>query len=160
MGTRYGNTLSQANIDQIKEVLDQVLDEKNPPVPRCRLLSTGFEPYHGLYVEEAIEGTKTCLGCGLCLDSCAILRREPERREKTGQRTSLALESLVGEDCERCFSCALACPQVDTVIKDYIVDDKVEEEIPQLPGVRENDNYYMAITALVFGIFLGMFFMT
>jgi Fe-S-cluster-containing hydrogenase component 2 len=69
----------------------------------------------------------------------------------------MALESIVGEDCEQCYSCVLACPQVDTNIKDYIVDEVVTEGIPQLEKIRLLDNYFMVIAALIFGIIIGVF---
>ena len=77
-----------------------------------------------------------CIGCGNCIDSCPILRREPDRRDRTIQRTSMALEILVAEDCEQCYACALSCPQVDTAIKDYVVEDRVVEVIPQLRKIK------------------------
>ena len=97
-------------------VLNAILDIKEPPVARCRLLSNGIEPYHRLYLPDdvTIAGDKACLGCGNCIDSCPILRREPDRRDQTVQRTSMALEILVAEDCEQCYACVLSCPQVDT----------------------------------------------
>ncbi|MDY6855789.1 MAG: 4Fe-4S dicluster domain-containing protein [Thermodesulfobacteriota bacterium] len=141
-----------------KKVLNVILDTKEPPVARCRLLSKGVEPYHRLYLEtDNIVGDKACLACGNCVDSCPILRKDPERLQKTGQRTSFALESIVGEDCEQCYSCVLACPQVDTNIKDYIVDEKVIDVIPPSKKVTALDNYFMVIAALVFGIVIGAF---
>lgn len=143
---------------KIKKILNVILDTKEPPVARCRLLSKGIEPYHRLYLEtDNIEGDKACLACGNCVDSCPILRKEPERLQKTEQRTSFALESTVGEDCEQCYSCVLACPQVDTNIKDYIVDEKVIDVIPQSKKVTALDNYFMVVAALVFGIVIGAF---
>lgn len=141
-----------------KKILNVILDVKEPPVARCRLLSKGVEPYHRLYLEsDNIEGDKACLACGNCVDSCPVLRKEPERLIKTEQRTSFALESTVREDCEQCYSCALACPQVDTNIKDYIVDEKVLDVIPQAKKVTALDNYFMVIAALIFGIVIGAF---
>ena len=141
-----------------KKILNVILDTKEPPVARCRLISKGIEPYHRLYLEnDSIDGDKACLGCGNCVDSCPILRKEPERLEKTEQRTSFALESTVGEDCEKCYSCVLACPQVDTNIKDYIVDEKVLDVMPQAKKVAVLDNYFMVIAALIFGVVIGAF---
>lgn len=141
-----------------KKILNVILDTKEPPVARCRLLSKGVEPYHRLYLEtDNIEGDKACMACGNCVDSCPILRKEPERLLKTEQRTSFALESIVGEDCEQCYSCVLACPQVDINIKDYIVDEKVIDVIPQSKKVTALDNYFMVIAALIFGIVIGAF---
>ncbi len=145
--------------DEKKRTVDQLLDIKEPPVARFRLLSRGMEPYHRLYLEDGcdVDGDRACVACGNCIDSCPILRREPERVNATDRRTSFALESIVAGDCELCFSCILACPQVDTEIKDYIVDEKIPETIPQSPIMRHFDNYFMVIAALMFGIVLGIF---
>ena len=144
---------------QIKQVLNTVLDIKEPPVARCRLLSGGIEPYHRLYLPEEVqvEGDRACIACGNCIDSCPILRREPDRRARTVQRTSFALEVLVAEDCEQCYACVLACPQVDTAIKDYVVDDRVVEVIPQVKKMKILDNYFMLFIALLIGIIIGVF---
>ena len=141
-----------------KKILNVILDKREPPVARCRLLSRGIEPYHRLYLEnESIEGDKACLGCGNCVDSCPVLRKEADRMIQTAQRTSFALESTVGEDCEQCYACVLACPQVDTNIKDYIVDEKVLDVIPQAGKVTALDNYFMLVAALIFGMVIGAF---
>ena len=141
-----------------KHLVARILKLKEPPVARCRLISRGLEPYHRLFiVDQDVSGDKGCLACGNCVDSCPVLRREPERLQKTEQRTSMALESIVGEDCEQCYSCVLACPQTDTNIKDYIVDEIVPEGIPQLEKIRLLDNYFMVIVALIFGIIIGVF---
>ena len=141
-----------------KRILNTILDIKRPPVALCRLLSKGMEPYHRLYLSsDDIVGDKGCLACGNCVDSCPVLRKESERLIKTEQRTSFALESTVGEDCEQCYSCVLACPQVDTNIKDYIVDEKVVDVIPQVKRITALDNYFMVIAALIFGIVIGAF---
>lgn len=146
------------SLQKIK-VLNSVLDIKEPPVARCRLLSTGIEPYHRLYLtsEATIEGDRACIACGNCVDSCPVLRREPDRRARTVQRTSFALEALVAEDCEQCYACVLSCPQVDTGIKDYVVEDRVVEVIPQSKKIRFLDNYFMMIVALILGIIIGIF---
>ena len=141
------------------KVLNAVLDIKEPPVARCRLLSEGIEPYHRLYLENGaeIEGDKACIACGNCIDSCPVLRREPDRRARTIQRTSFSLEILVAEDCEQCYACVLACPQVDTAIKDYVVEDRIVEVIPQITKLKVLDNYFMVIVALLLGIIIGIF---
>ncbi len=154
-------TTRDSSKDQMnKEVADIILQTKEPPVARFRLLSKGMEPYHRLYINDPasdITGDKGCLGCGNCVDSCPILRKDPARFDKTQQRTSFALESCVGEDCEQCYSCVLACPQVDTCYKDYIVDEVVPETIQPAPGITSLDNYYMAIIALILGLVIGVF---
>ena len=143
-----------------KEMADYILKVKEPPVARFRLLSRGIEPYHRLYIKDSdsdVVGDKACLACGNCIDSCPVLRREPERFEKTEQRTSFALEACVGEDCEQCYSCVLACPQVDTAYKDYIVDEVIPETIQPAPRITSLDNYFMALMALILGIVIGVF---
>jgi len=144
---------------QTAQVLNTILDIKEPPVARCRLLSKGLEPYHRLYLPDStlIDGDRACIACGNCIDSCPILRREPDRRARTVQRTSFALEVLVAEDCEQCYACVLACPQVDTAIKDYVVDDRVVEVIPQVKKMKFLDNYFMLFIALLIGIIIGVF---
>ncbi len=144
-----------------KEVADIVLQTKEPPVARFRLLSKGIEPYHRLYIKDDessdITGDKACIACGNCVDSCPVLRKDPGRLEKTEQRTSFALEACVGEDCEQCYSCVLACPQVDTAYKDYIVDEVIPETIEPAPRITSLDNYFMALIALILGIVIGVF---
>jgi hypothetical protein len=114
----------QRDIKEIEAILNKVLDIHCSPVARCRLLSTGFGPHHALKLSEDISGN--------CIDICPVLAREPNRLEKTAQRTSMALETLVGEDCDRCFNCALVCPQVDTTIKHYIVNRHMVEAMSRL----------------------------
>lgn len=154
-------TTRDSSKDQMnKEVANIILQTKEPPVARFRLLSKGMEPYHRLYINDAdsdITGDKGCLGCGNCVDSCPVLRKDSKRFDKTQQRTSFALESCVGEDCEQCYSCVLACPQVDTCYKDYIVDEVVPETIQPAPRITSLDNYYMAIMALILGVVIGVF---
>lgn len=153
-------TRDQSKDKMIKEVADYVLNIKEPPVARFRLLSKGMEPYHRLYICDPgsdVTGDKGCLACGNCIDSCPVLRKEPQRFDKTEQRTSFALEACVGEDCEQCYSCVLACPQVDTAYKDYIVDEVVPETIQPAPKITSLDNYFMALMALILGIVLGIF---
>ena len=122
----------QRDVSEIEGVLNEILNTKSPPVGRCRLLSSGFIPGHALNIEEDIGGHKECLACGNCVDICPFLFREPNRREKTEQRTSMALESTVGEDCDQCGACILVCPQVDTTIKNYVVNRRLVEVMSRL----------------------------
>lgn len=122
----------QRDVAEIEGILNKILNINSPPVARCRLLSTGFNPGHALNIAEDISGHKECIGCGNCIDICPILFREPSRRNKTEQRTSMALESIVGEDCDLCDACVLACPQVDTTIKNYIVNHRMIEVMSRL----------------------------
>jgi ferredoxin len=122
----------QQEVKAVEGVLNEVLSTKSPPVGRCRLLSSGFSPTHALNITEDIAGHKECLGCGNCIDICPFLAREPSRRDKTEQRTSMALEATVGEDCDLCYACVLVCPQVDTTIKNYIVNSRMVEVLSRL----------------------------
>jgi ferredoxin len=122
----------QRNIGEIEVILNEVLSTRCPPVARCRLLSSGFGKAHSLNIAEDIAGHKECLGCGNCIDICPFLSREPSRRDRTIQRTSMALESIVGEDCDLCHACVLVCPQVDTTIKNYIVNHRMVEVMSRL----------------------------
>jgi ferredoxin len=122
----------QRNIEEIEAVLNDILNTHSPPVGRCRILSSGFGTAHGLNISEDISGHKECLGCGNCMDICPFLTREPARRSKTEQRTSMALESIIGEDCDLCHACVLVCPQVDTTIKNYIVNHRMIEVMSRL----------------------------
>ncbi len=122
----------QRDVKEIEGILNQVLNTRSPPVGRCRLLSSGFGTSYALNITEDISGHKECLGCGNCVDICPFLAREPFRRDKTEQRTSMALESTVGEDCDQCDACVLVCPQVDTTIKNYIVNHRMVEVMSRL----------------------------
>jgi ferredoxin len=122
----------QTNVEEIDTILNEILNTKTPPVGRCRLLSSGFNPGHALNITEDISGHKECIGCGNCVDICPFLFREPTRREKTEQRTSMALESIIGEDCDQCGACILVCPQVDTTIKNYVVNHRMVEVMSRL----------------------------
>ena len=122
----------QRDIKEIEVILNEVLNTRCPPVGRCRLLSSGFGTAHALNIAENISGHKECLGCGNCVDICSVLSREPARRDKTEQRTSMALESIVGEDCDLCDACILVCPQVDTTIKSYVVNHRMVEAMSHI----------------------------
>ena len=69
----------------------------------------------------------------------------------------MALENTVADDCEQCYACILACPQVNTNLKDYIVDTRVPEVIQPSPAMTYLDKYMMAVVALVLGVLLGVF---
>jgi ferredoxin len=123
---------NQTDVKEIEAVLHEILSTALPPVARCRLLSSGFSATHALEVSENLAGVKACLGCGNCIDVCPVLAREPGRKEKTEQRTSMALENIVGSDCDRCYACIMVCPQVDTTVKHYIVNRRMIEEMSRI----------------------------
>lgn len=140
----------QANIHQIETVLDQVLNTQQPPVGRCRLLSSGFGHSYTFADVPDLAGFKGCIGCGNCIDVCPVLSREPARRDLTEQRTSFALETLVGEDCDRCGNCVISCPQVDTTIKHYVVNSHLVEGMAHLLEKATSDEQ------LYFDVMLAM----
>jgi ferredoxin len=151
----------ERDLKKIQRTLDRIFDMKEPPVARTRLLSTGMELYNRLHSEgRDLSSDKGCIACGNCVDSCPVLRREPERLERTAQRTSMALESIVGEDCEQCYACILACPQVETNLKDFVVDTRVPEVIAPSKTMSFLDKYLMAVVAMAIGVLLGLFLRT
>jgi ferredoxin len=120
------------DIKEIESLLNNILNIKAPPVARCRLLSSGLSPNHAINIAEDISGHKECLGCGNCIDVCPVLARESSRLQLTEQRSSMALENTVGEDCDQCYACVISCPQVDVALKHYVVNHRVIETISRL----------------------------
>jgi len=129
---------SPIDVKIIEDLLKQILTLSTPPVARARLLSRrGISVDNKLDILDNIIGSKTCLGCGNCNDICPVIAREPDRRQRTEERTSMALETiLVGPDeCDRCYACILVCPQVDITIKQYVVNNFMVEAMSKL-GAR------------------------
>jgi ferredoxin len=52
----------------------------------------------------------------------------------------MALENLVGADCDRCYACVLSCPQVDTTIKHYIVNRRMIEGLSRIQEQIGDEN--------------------
>ena len=122
----------QTDPKQVQGVLQIIFSEPRPPVARCRLLSSGLGHAYMLKASEDLTGTKACLGCGCCMDACPLLARDPKRRQRLDVRSSMALETLVSEDCDRCGNCVLACPQVDPTIKHFLVQTHLAEGMADL----------------------------
>jgi len=133
----------QTNPQEIKKILHTIFAQARPPVARCRLLSSGFGSGHMLKIDEDIVGCKACLGCGNCIDACPVLARDSQRRKRSSARTSMALETLVGEDCDRCGNCVLACPQVDPTIKHYLVQTHIAEGMAQLLAQATSEELFV-----------------
>lgn len=133
----------QTDPRKVESVLRHIFSLPSPPVARCRLLSSGFGHGHMLKTVDDLTGSKACLGCGCCMDACPVLARDPRRRQRTEVRTSMALETLVGEDCDRCGNCALACPQVDTTIKHFLVQTHLAEGMAELLVKATSDEIYV-----------------
>lgn len=133
----------QTDAARVERVLKVVFSQPRPPVARCRLLSSGFGPAHMLKIESDIAGSRACLGCGGCMDACPVLTRDPRRRARVETRTSMALETLVAEDCDRCGNCVLACPQVDTTIKHFLVQTHLAEGMDRLLAMTATDEMFV-----------------
>ena len=72
-----------------------------------------------------------------------MLARDAKRRQRCDARSSMALETLIGEDCDRCGNCVLACPQVDPTIKQYLVQTHLAEGMAVLLSRAITDETYI-----------------
>jgi len=134
---------NQTDPTRIQPILRLIFSQPRPPVARCRLLSSGFGPSYMLKTADDLVGSKACLGCGCCIDACPVLARDPKRRLRSEARTSLALETLVDEDCDRCGNCVLACPQVDPTIKHFLVQTHLAEGMAELLAKATSDEMFV-----------------
>ena len=108
---------------------DYILDEILCPVARMRLLSDGMNENNRLLAYETVIGDKACLSCGNCVDACPVVTEKHGFIYLPNQRTSMALEHLVGLECRRCYRCIQSCPQVDKPMKEYAASFRRGEKI-------------------------------
>jgi cytochrome b subunit of formate dehydrogenase len=99
--------------------MNLLLDDNQCPVARTRLFSAGINKNNRIFNDELITGDRGCMTCGNCVDACPVVREMQRFIPDQNQRTSMALENMVGEECRRCYNCIKACPQVDKEIKEY-----------------------------------------
>jgi cytochrome b subunit of formate dehydrogenase len=101
------------------KIIDLILDENCSPVARMRLFSDGVNVNNRMMRHEHIVGDRACLACGNCVDICPVVKDNNKFIFLQNQRTSMALENLVGEECRRCYRCIKTCPQIGMDIKEY-----------------------------------------
>jgi cytochrome b subunit of formate dehydrogenase len=109
-----------------------LLDEAWSPVARFRLLSNGVNNNTRLMESDRVAGDCACLACGNCVDACPVVRKNIGRVFIQNQRTSMALENIVQEECRRCYRCVNSCPQVNKTLKEYTLGYRRVEKIVHL----------------------------
>ena len=112
--------------------VDLLLDEIECPVARMRLFSEGIHLNTRLFMPNEVVGDRACIACGNCVDACPVVRDKYRFVFVQNQRTSMALETMVGEECRRCYKCVMACPQVDKSIKEHASAFRRGEKIVHL----------------------------
>jgi len=111
---------------------DYLLDTAWSPVARFRLLSKGVNTNTRLLASDRVAGDCACLACGNCVDACPVVRQNVGRVFLQNQRTSMALENVVQEECRRCYRCVNACPQVGKPLKEQVLGFRRVEKIVHL----------------------------
>ena len=120
--------------------LERILDGNNCPVARMRLFSQGIQTNNRIFLYESITGDKGCLACGNCIDACPVVREKKRFVFTQNQRTSMALENIVNEECRRCYACVRACPQVSKPTKEFVMGfRRVEKFIHAFTAVQSSD---------------------
>ncbi len=99
--------------------VDFLLDEIECPVARMRLLSDGINQNNRFFQPDETAGDKGCTACGNCVDACPVVKEKHRFVFLQNQRTSMALENMVGIECRRCYKCIASCPQVNKPLKEY-----------------------------------------
>jgi len=97
-----------------------------------RLFSEGISLNNRLTMPDEVIGDQGCLACGNCVDACPVVRENYHFVFLQNQRTSMALENMVGEECRRCYKCTIACPQVSKSIKEYALAFRRGEKVVHL----------------------------
>jgi len=110
-------------------MIDWLLDETECPVARMRLFSEGINTNARLFNPDDVLGDRACIACGNCVDSCPVVKEKYGFVFLQNQRTSMALETMVGNECRRCYKCVNACPQVTKSIKEYALAFRRGEKI-------------------------------
>jgi len=111
---------------------DFFLDEAICPVARMRLFSDGVNPNTRILTYDTVVGDRACLACGNCVDACPVVKEKRGFVFIQNQRTSMALENIVGEECRRCYRCIHSCPQVSKRNKEYAASYRRGEKIVHL----------------------------
>jgi len=111
------------------QMIDLLLNETECPVARMRLFSEGINLNTRLFMPDAVLGDRACIACGNCVDSCPVVKEKNGFVWLQNQRTSMALETMVGIECRRCYKCIIACPQVSKSIKEYALAFRRGEKI-------------------------------
>lgn len=114
------------------KTLDLLLDETECPVARMRLFSDGINSNNRFFSPNDVIGDRACLACGNCVDACPVVRENHRFVFEQNQRTSMALENMVGVECRRCYKCIVACPQVSKPVKEYTSAFRRGEKIVHL----------------------------
>ena len=122
-------TEKQLNKSQLR---DFILDEALTPVARMRLFSDGVNQNTRIFQHETVIGDRACLACGNCVDACPVVKDKQRFVFIQNQRTSMALENIVGLECRRCFNCIQSCPQVSKINKDHAASFRRGEKIVHL----------------------------
>ncbi len=120
------------NRPEKKYLRDLILDINNCPVARMRLFSEGVNENTRVFSHELVIGDRACLACGNCVDACPVVYDTHGFVFIQNQRTSMALENLVGDECRRCYNCIQACPQVAKPIKDHAASFRRGEKVVHL----------------------------
>ncbi len=119
----------KAGIQPKNHLTNYILDEILCPVARMRLLSGGMNENTRLLAYEQVIGDKACIACGNCVNACPVVAEKHGFIYLPNQRTSMALEHMVGLECRRCYRCIQSCPQVDKPIKEYAASFRRGEKV-------------------------------